>query len=78
MTPLVAGRAAFAAQLWSEAYRKLADADEETPLELDDLEQLALAAFLSGHDGAATDAWTSVHHEASRRGDPQRAARAGG
>ena len=77
MTPLVEGRAAFAAQSWGEAYRKLADADHETALDLDDLEQLALAAFLSGHDGAATDAWTRTHHEASRRGDPQRAARAG-
>jgi hypothetical protein len=77
MTRLVEGRADFAAQSWGEAYRKLADADDETALELDDLEQLALAAFLCGHDGVATDAWTRAHHEASRRGDPQRAARAG-
>ncbi len=77
MTPLVEGRAAFAAESWGEAYRKLAHANDETALELDDLEQLALAAFLSGHDGAATDAWARAHHEASRRGDSRRAARAG-
>jgi DNA-binding CsgD family transcriptional regulator len=77
MTPLVDGRAAFAANSWGEAYRKLAEADDQNPLELDDLEQLALAAYLSGHDEAATDSWTRIHHEALRRGDPQRAARAG-
>lgn len=77
MTPLVEGRVAFAAQSWGDAYRKLAEADDETALELDDLEQLALAAYLSGHDEAAIDAWTRAHHEALSRGDPQRAARAG-
>lgn len=77
MTLLAEGRAAFTAQSWGEAYRKLAEADGHTALELDDLEPLALAAYLSGHDGAATDAWTRAHHEALRRGDPQRAARAG-
>lgn len=77
MTPLAEGREAFAAQSWGEAYRKLAVADDETALELGDLEQLALAAYLSGHDEAATDAWTRVHNQALRHGDPQRAARAG-
>jgi DNA-binding CsgD family transcriptional regulator len=77
MTPLVEGRAAFAAQSWGEAYRKLAEADDQTALEVDELEQLALAAFLSGRDKAVTDAWTRAHHEALRLGDPQRAARAG-
>lgn len=77
MTSLAEGRAAFVARSWGEAYRKLAEADHETALELDDLEQLALAAFLCGHDQAASGAWTRAHHEAMRRSDLRRAARAG-
>jgi DNA-binding NarL/FixJ family response regulator len=77
MTTVDEGRAALAARSWGEAFRKLADADAETALELDDLERLAMAAYLTGHDNASTDAWTRAHHEALRRGDPQRAARAG-
>ena len=45
------------------------------PLDLDDLEMLALAAYLSGLDQKSTLAWTRAHHEAIRRNDPQRAAR---
>ena len=77
MTTLDEGRAAFAAQSWGQAYRKLAEASAQTAIELDDLERLALAAWLTGHDDASTDAWTRAHHEALRVGDPQRAARAG-
>ena len=77
MTTLDEGRAAFATQLWGEAYQQLAKANAQTAIELDDLERLALAAWLSGHDDASTDAWTRAHHEALRVGDPQRAARAG-
>lgn len=71
------GRAAFDAHSWGEAYRNLADADDQTALELDDLEKLALAAYLTGHDDAATDAWSRAHHDALQRGDPPRAARSG-
>lgn len=77
MATLDEGRTAFASRSWGEAYRKLAAADERGPLALGDLEQLALAAWLTGHDDASTDVWTRAHHEALRLGDPQRAARAG-
>ncbi len=46
-----------------------------TPLELDDLEGRALAAYLAGRDEESTRIWTRAHHEAVRCGDPRRAAR---
>ena len=68
-------RASFAERSWGDAYAQFATADAATPLDLDDLEQLALAAYLTGHDEESTLAWTRAHHEAIRRDDPQRAAR---
>jgi hypothetical protein len=43
-------------------------------LELDDLERLALAAYLTGNNDASTNAWMRAHQEAIRRNDPLRAA----
>jgi DNA-binding CsgD family transcriptional regulator len=68
-------RASFAQRSWGDAYRQFATADAAEPLDLDDLEELALAAYLSGLDEESTLAWTRAHHEAIRRNDPQRAAR---
>lgn len=68
-------RASFAQRSWCDAYKQFATADAPTPLDLDDLERLALAAYLSGLDDESTLAWTRAHHEAIRRNDPQRAAR---
>jgi DNA-binding CsgD family transcriptional regulator len=74
-TALERGREFFVAQAWGDAFRELVGAEQEAPLEIDDLDRLALAAYLSGHDDAATDAWTRAHHEAIRRSDPSKAAR---
>jgi DNA-binding CsgD family transcriptional regulator len=68
-------RASFVQRSWGNAYAQFATADATTPLELDDLERLALAAYLTGHEEESTLAWTRAHHEAIRRDDPQRAAR---
>ena len=65
----------FAKRSWGDAYAQFATADSATPLDLDDLEKLALAAYLTGHDEVSTLAWTRAHHEAVRRDDPRRAAR---
>lgn len=67
--------ASFAKRSWGDAYAQFATADATTPLDLDDLEKLALAAYLSGHDEESMLAWTRAHHEAIRRNDQQRAAR---
>jgi DNA-binding CsgD family transcriptional regulator len=68
-------RAAFAQRSWAGAYERFVTADAAVPLELDDLESLALAAYLSGRDEESTRVWTRAHHEAIRRNDPQRAVR---
>jgi DNA-binding CsgD family transcriptional regulator len=68
-------RASFAQRSWGDAYAQFATVDTATPLGLDDLEQLALAAYLTGHEEESTLAWTRAHREAIRRDDPKRAAR---
>jgi DNA-binding CsgD family transcriptional regulator/tetratricopeptide (TPR) repeat protein len=68
-------RASFAQRSWGDAYAQFVTADAATPLDLDDLEKLALAAYLTGHDEESTLAWTRAHHEALNRDEPQRAAR---
>ena len=69
------GRAAFERQAWGDAYAQLSAADKEAPLELDDLERLAMAAYLVGRDEESTDIWARAHHECVRVGDPVGAAR---
>jgi hypothetical protein len=68
-------RASFAQRSWGNAYAQFVIADAATPLGLDDLEKLALAAYLTGREEESTLAWTRAHHEAIRNDDPQRAAR---
>jgi hypothetical protein len=50
-------RASFAQRSWGDAYAQFATADAATPLGLDDLEKLALAAYLTGHEEESTLAW---------------------
>ncbi len=69
------GRSAMARRSWSDAFRYFSEADAAIPLEPDDLEHLALAAYLIGHVDASTQAWTRAHHEALRHNDPRRSAR---
>jgi DNA-binding CsgD family transcriptional regulator len=68
-------RVCFAQRSWGEAYVRFAAADAATPLDVKDLEKLALAAYMSGRDDQSTRAWMRAHHEAIRRSDPHRAAR---
>jgi DNA-binding CsgD family transcriptional regulator len=72
---LARGRAAFEHQAWSDAYARLAAADRHTPLEPDDLDRLATAAYLIGEDTASADARTRAHNGFLGRGDTIRAAR---
>jgi DNA-binding NarL/FixJ family response regulator len=69
------GRASFGRLAWADAYEALTAADRETPLAPDDLEQLAAAAYLAGHDDDSAAAWERAHHELLRRGDTPGAAR---
>lgn len=67
------GRRAFERQSWSEAYDGLAAAAERQPLDAEDLERLAIAAYFVGRDGG--EAWEQAHQVWLRLGDHDRAAR---
>ncbi len=49
--------------------------DNETHLVGDDLERLAVAAYLTGNDEESADAWTRAHHDRLHAGDLAGAAR---
>jgi DNA-binding CsgD family transcriptional regulator len=72
---LAGGRAAFARHTWGEAYAQLSAASLEATLQCDDLERLAVAAQLTGHDSASMDAWMRAHRACLHAGEPTRAAR---
>ncbi|MDQ4097581.1 MAG: LuxR C-terminal-related transcriptional regulator [Actinomycetota bacterium] len=69
------GRESFRMKAWRDAYVQLSAADEEQPLEIEDLERLAVAAHLVGQDDEATDALARVHQECLRLGETARAGR---
>jgi len=69
------GRHACQQLRWRDAFELFAAADAEVPLRLDDLERMALAAYLIGHEDDSTAAWSRAHREALRLGDAARAAR---
>ncbi len=69
------GRASFEQQAWGDAYTQLSAADKEAPLALDDLERLAVAAYLVGRDEESTDILARAHQECLRLADPVGAAR---
>lgn len=56
------GRRAFDRGEWRESYERLRPTvADDAPLEPQDLERLAIAAYLTGRDGESTDAWTRAH-----------------
>jgi DNA-binding CsgD family transcriptional regulator len=69
------GRESFGRRAWADACAQLSAADRESPLEAEDLERLATAAYLIGRDDAGDDAGTRAHHEFLRRGSVERAVR---
>lgn len=72
---LARARESFGRQMWGDAYAQLSAADHTAPLGLDDLERLALAAFLIGRDAESADVGARAHHESLRLDDAPRAAR---
>ena len=70
------GRAAFDRGDWLESYEHLrAVVAGDVPLEPEDLECLAIAAYLTGCDGESTDAWTRAHNAWLDRGAHAQAVR---
>jgi DNA-binding CsgD family transcriptional regulator len=68
---LARGRDAFARRAWSDACAELAPAAAD----VDDLDRLAIASYLTGRDAECIDAWARAHREAMHGGDIARAAR---
>lgn len=56
------GREAYERRAWSEAYEALGRADQATPLGAEDLERLAMAAYLLGRDESGLKALERLHH----------------
>ena len=71
------GRAAYDSKAWSTAVEFLMAADREAPLDLDGLEQLAIAAHLVGRDDIAQQTGMRGFAIGAETGDFERAARAG-
>ncbi len=67
-------RGSFERRLWTSAFAELAAADREGELAAEDLERLAIAAYMVGRDDACEEAWIAAHREWTRRGDAERAA----
>ena len=69
------GRDAFDRRAWSRAYEHLSEAARDEPLEVDDLERLASAAYLVGHSAESSDVWARAHRQCAHIGEVARAAR---
>jgi DNA-binding NarL/FixJ family response regulator len=72
---LVRGRQAFERRRWADAYRLLEAADRENPLEPHDLERLATAAYLAGHEDESEARRARAHQAFLDRRDAEGAAR---
>jgi DNA-binding CsgD family transcriptional regulator len=70
------GRAAYASRSWLEAYEAFSRADEEAPLEAEDLELLATATLMLGRDDEAIGILERAHNLYLERGETLRAVRA--
>jgi DNA-binding CsgD family transcriptional regulator len=69
------GRRSFDGQAWADAYDRLSAADGQAPLEPEDLERLATAAYLVGRNDDGAAAGARAHQEFLRRGEVERAVR---
>ncbi len=72
---LGAGRESFYKHEWAAALAQLSSADRESALGPDDLERLAVAAYLLGMDTDSAQARARAFHLLEDRGEAQRAAR---
>lgn len=69
------GRKLYERGSWGGAYDALVQADAASPLEPDDLERLATAAYLTGHDDESAEAWARAHRAHLEAGRTERAVR---
>ncbi len=74
MTHLEAARADYEERSWLDAFEAFARADEDTPLEAEDLELHATTARMLGRDEDALAALERAHHRYLERSETRRAA----
>ena len=60
--------------MWGDVFAELSAAHREGHLTVEDLERLALAAYMVGRDDVCEEAWTDAHHAWLRGGEAERAA----
>ena len=70
------GRESFERKAWAESYRQLQAAADEAPLGAEDLERLAMAAYLTGRDEESESSMARAHQAFLDRGQGEKAARA--
>jgi DNA-binding CsgD family transcriptional regulator len=68
-------RGSSAPPRWDLAFAELSAAQREGRLDVEELERLAVAAYMVGRDADCESAWVAAHQEWLRRGDAERAAR---
>jgi len=73
--PLERGRRRYEQCAWAEAYEALSGADRETPLRAEDLERLAMSAYLAGRDDEHLRALERAHNAYLTAGQCARAVR---
>ena len=69
------GRESYDQQAWADAYAQLTAADQVATLESEDLERLAIAAYLIGRDADTDNLLERAYQVALGRSDVERAAR---
>ena len=62
---------------WDEEYRRLAARDAEQVLDVEEIDRLATAAYMTGRDKESFDVWSRGHHRCLELGDVVRATRFG-
>ncbi len=70
-------RERFGQHAWEEAFTAFHAADDEQPLGIEDLERLAMSAYLTGRDDECLDLLLRAHRGALQAGDHVAAARSG-
>jgi DNA-binding CsgD family transcriptional regulator/tetratricopeptide (TPR) repeat protein len=68
-------RLRYGQRAWADAFQEFFDADQETPLQADDLELLAMSAYLVGQDDEYLKALERAHHAHLKAGHCARAVR---
>jgi tetratricopeptide (TPR) repeat protein len=75
MNLLEHGRECYERRAWGDAYHALQSADKAAPLDFDDLDRLATAAYLTGHELESQRLLERLYRAHVENGDAARAAR---